>query len=223
MISFETMKEQIPFWDRLDEEEKQKLAESARRESFRKGERIDRASGQCRGMIRILSGRLRTYFLSEEGREITLFFLPPDEICVLSASCLMNTVSFEVFIEAVEDTELLLLPSAMLHGIMENNPEVELFLSRTANSRLSDAMQAMQRVLFLSAEARVALFLLEEAQLSGKEEISCTHEEIARFIGSAREVVSKTLKGFVAEGILKTGRGKIEILDGEKLKKKGLM
>ena len=49
------------------------------------------------------------------------------------------------------------------------------------------------------------------------------HEEIARFIGSAREVVSKTLKGFVAEGILKTGRGKIEILDGEKLKKKGLM
>ena len=135
----------------------------------------------------------------------------------------MNTVSFEVFIEAVEDTELLLLPSAMLHGIMENNPEVELFLSRTANSRLSDAMQAMQRVLFLSAEARVALFLLEEAQLSGKEEISCTHEEIARFIGSAREVVSKTLKGFVAEGILKTGRGKIEILDGEKLKKKGLM
>ena len=223
MISFETMKEQIPFWERLDEEEKQKLVESARRESFRKGERIDRASGQCRGMIRILSGRLRTYFLSEEGREITLFSLPPDEICVLSASCLMNTVSFEVFIEAVEDTELLLLPSAMLHGIMENNPEVELFLSRTANSRLSDAMQAMQRVLFLSAEARVALFLLEEAQLSGKEEISCTHEEIARFIGSAREVVSKTLKGFVAEGILKTGRGKIEILDGEKLKKKGLM
>lgn len=223
MISFETMKEQIPFWDRLDEEEKEKLAESARRESFRKGERIDRASGQCRGMIRILSGRLRTYFLSEEGREITLFSLLTDEICVLSASCLMNTVSFEVFIEAVEDTELLLLPSAMLHGIMENNPEVELFLSRTANSRLSDAMQAMQRVLFLSAEARVALFLLEEAQLSGKEEISCTHEEIARFIGSAREVVSKTLKGFVAEGILKTGRGKIEILDGEKLKKKGLM
>ena len=223
MISFETMKEQIPFWDRLDEEEKEKLAESARRESFRKGERIDRASGQCRGMIRILSGRLRTYFLSEEGREITLFSLLTDEICVLSASCLMNTVSFEVFIEAVEDTELLLLPSAMLHGIMENNPEVELFLSRTVNSRLSDAMQAMQRVLFLSAEARVALFLLEEAQLSGKEEISCTHEEIARFIGSAREVVSKTLKGFVAEGILKTGRGKIEILDGEKLKKKGLM
>lgn len=217
------MKEQIPFWDRLDEEEKEKLAESARRESFRKGERIDRASGQCRGMIRILSGRLRTYFLSEEGREITLFSLLTDEICVLSASCLMNTVSFEVFIEAVEDTELLLLPSAMLHGIMENNPEVELFLSRTVNSRLSDAMQAMQRVLFLSAEARVALFLLEEAQLSGKEEISCTHEEIARFIGSAREVVSKTLKGFVAEGILKTGRGKIEILDGEKLKKKGLM
>lgn len=168
MISFETMKEQIPFWDRLDEEEKEKLAESARRESFRKGERIDRASGQCRGMIRILSGRLRTYSLSEEGREITLFSLLTDEICVLSASCLMNTVSFEVFIEAVEDTELLLLPSAMLHGIMENNPEVELFLSRTANSRLSNAMQAMQRVLFLSAEARVALFFWRRRSSAGK-------------------------------------------------------
>lgn len=223
MYSFEKLKQTVPFWEDLTEEEKTRIKECVRKESFLKGERIDGASGQCRGMVRILSGRIRTYFLSEEGREITLFFLLPGEICVFSASCLMASVTFDVLIEAVEDTEILLFPSPVLHEIAEKNPAVRLFLNQTANSRLSDAMMTMQKVLFQSPEARIAGFLWEESRRSGRDKIFLTHDEIARFVGSAREVVSKVLKAFASEGLLKTGRGKIEITDEEKLKKKSLM
>lgn len=107
-------------------------------------------------------------------REVTLFRVNAEEVCVLSASCLMDTITFDVLIEATEETEVLVLPASTLN-------------------------QVMQQILFLKIDQRVAQFLWDEMVQKSSMTISITHDEIARYIGRAREVVTKVLKYMVKE------------------------
>lgn len=131
----------------------------------------------------------------------------------------MDSIVFEVIIEAVEDTEVLLIPSSVLMHIKEKNPWVDAFLYKKATERFSDVMWTMQQILFLGADKRVAIFLWDEMTRTKTATLLFTHEEIAKMIGSAREVVSKVLKYLAKEKIIAYGRGKIEILDKERLQK----
>ena len=212
------MKTKFPFWDKLSADEADIITKNSRLELFKKGEIINRSAEECKGLMRLNTGQIRVYFLSEDGREVTLFRLLEDDICALSASCLIDSIAFDVVIEAVEETEVLLIPSQVLHQVMEKNPYVELFLSKTANERFSDAMLTMQQMLFMGADQRVAAFLWDEFVKTKSTTICYTHDEIARLIGSAREVVSRILNVFKKEGIVVLSRGKVEIINKEKLK-----
>ena len=166
----------------------------------------------------VLNGQRRIYILSEEGREITLFRVNTEEVCVLSASCLMDAITFDVLIEATEDTEVLVLPAAILNQVLQQNLQVELYLYKSATEKFSDVMWTMQQILFLKIDQRVAKFLWDEMVQKNSMTLSITHDEIARYIGSAREVVTKVLKYMVKEGALELKRGTITVLDKEKLR-----
>lgn len=208
----------FPFWESLNQEEQALVAESIVSRKMQKGESMHRGCGECSGIVYVAKGQLRVYIVSEEGREVTLYRVHTGDLCVLSASCLMDAIVFDVLIEAVEETELVVLPSPVLNGIMEKNPLVELSLYRTATERFSDVMWTMQQILFMGADKRVAHFLWDEMAKTGETTIRLTHDEVARFIGSAREVVSKVLKYFAEEGAVALSRGKIEIIDKGKLR-----
>lgn len=208
----------FPFWKELLPQERAILEESLRVETYEKGDIINRTAEGCKGLLAVKSGQLRTYLLSEEGREVTLFRVFEGEVCVLSASCLMDAIVFDVLIEAMDATEVVVLPSAALHQIKEKNPQVEVYLYKTATEKFSDVMWTMQQILFLRIDQRVAAFLWDEMQQQGKDVIEMTHDEIARYIGSAREVVTKVLKYLAQEDIVELKRGKIKIIDKEKLK-----
>ncbi len=208
----------FPFWENLNQEEQALVAESIVSRKMQKGESMHRGCGECSGIVYVAKGQLRVYIVSEEGREVTLYRVHTGDLCVLSASCLMDAIVFDVLIEAVEETELIVLPSPVLNGIMEKNPLVELSLYRTATERFSDVMWTMQQILFMGADKRVAHFLWDEMAKTGETTIRLTHDEVARFIGSAREVVSKVLKYFAEEGAVALSRGKIEIIDKGKLR-----
>lgn len=208
----------FPFWENLNQEEQALVAESIVSRKMKKGESMHRGCGECSGIVYVAKGQLRVYIISEEGREVTLYRVHTGDLCVLSASCLMDAIVFDVLIEAVEETELVVLPSPVLNGIMEKNPLVELSLYRTATERFSDVMWTMQQILFMGADKRVAHFLWDEMAKTGETTIRLTHDEVARFIGSAREVVSKVLKYFAEEGAVALSRGKIEIIDKGKLR-----
>lgn len=208
-----------PFWDKLTPGEQDDVRQACYTENYEKGMLMHRAEENCKGLTSVLSGQLRTYMLSDEGREVTLYRIYDGEICVLSASCLMDSIVFPVMIEATESTEVLVLPSVCLRRIMKDNPYVEAYLYRTATEKFSEVMWTMQQILFHRIDQRVAHFLLEEMQHQKKADLAITHEEIARYIGSAREVVTKVLRYFAGEQIVELSRGKIRILDEEKLRK----
>lgn len=208
----------LPFWRELSAEEQTALRDSARLLHFRKSERIARAEEQCLGTLVVLKGQIRAYMVSDEGREITLYRLYERELCVMSASCLLEGISFDLMMDAVTDTEALLLPVQAMNPILRQNPRMERHLTRLVNERFSEVMWMMRQILFFSADRRVAVFLWDELAKGRTELLYYTHDEIARLIGSAREVVSRMLKYFAMEGIVELGRGSIRIVDREKLR-----
>lgn len=211
--------ETFPFWDQLSDSERDYLVQNSRIETYQKGDYISHTKEECKGPILVLSGRIRTYISSDEGREVTLYHLYKGDICALSASCLLNSIAFDVIIEAIEKTEVVVVPSAVFHSLQEKNPGLEIFLLRTANQRFSDVMWTMQQILFMGADKRVAIYLWDEYTKTGERTLMITHDELARYIGSAREVVTRVLKYFSEEKIVTLSRGKIEIMDLERLKK----
>ncbi|MEY8259356.1 Crp/Fnr family transcriptional regulator [Oscillospiraceae bacterium 50-60] len=208
-----------PFWERLSAEERAELLQSATLVSYRKGECVHRSDMGCTGAVLVLSGLLRVYIVSEEGREVTLFRIRQGEPCVLAASCLLDAIQFDLVIEAAEAAEAVVIPAGVLRPIMESNPYVGLYMYRQATERFSEVMWMMQQILFMGADRRVAIFLWEETAGKGQRALRMTQDEIARNIGSAREVVSRVLKYLAEEGAVSLGRGLVELRDPEKLRK----
>lgn len=208
----------FPFWQQLTEEEKEIIGAAVYTEKYNRGMLMHRTADSCKGLMSVLAGQLRTYILSEEGREVTLFRVQQEEVCVLSASCLMDSITFDVLIEAAEETEVLVLPAAVLNQIVQKNPYVELYLYKAATEKFSDVMWTMQQILFLKIDQRVAQFLWDEMIQKNSMTLTLTHDEIAKYIGSAREVVTKVLKYMSKESVVELKRGSVIVLDKEKLR-----
>ena len=156
--------------------------------------------------------------LSEEGKEITLYRLAPGEICMLSASCVLQSITFDVFIDAEEPSDCYMIGAAAFHMISEKVPAVKIFALETAVERFSDVMWIMQQIVFMSMDKRLAIFLLEETQANGTDSVNMTHETIARHLGTAREVVTRMLKHLAADGVIEVTRKGILIADKKKLR-----
>jgi CRP/FNR family transcriptional regulator len=208
----------LSFWDHLNPNQKTMLLENTMPVSYKRAENIHRGENDCVGVLLIKSGELRTYILSEDGRDITLYRLGSDEICILSASCILENITFDVHIDAEADCEVLLLKSSIFSQICNENIYAENFSYKSMIDRFSDVMWAMQQILFMSFDKRLTIFLLDEVARTGSNTINMTHEQIAKYIGSAREVVSRMLKYFENEGYVNLSRGKIEVIDKVQLK-----
>ena len=213
----ELFRENFPFWDKLTAAEQEVFCNSSQEISFGKGRNIHNGN-ECTGIILIKSGSLRLYILSDEGKEITLYRLFPGEMCMLSASCVLNNLTFDVFVDAEELSNCVVVGGCGYAALAERMPEAKIFALEVAMARFSDVMWVMQQILFMSMDKRLAIFLLDEASHDGTDTISLTHEQIAKYMGSAREVVSRMVKYFASEGLIKSSRGGIQILDKAKLR-----
>jgi len=208
----------LNFWDKLSAAEKDLFINNASKVTYEKGENLHSTDSECLGLLLIKSGELRIYILSEDGREVTLFRLSEGDSCVLSASCILNSITFDVLIDAECETEALLLNIGTFSRLTQENIYVENFAYKNTVDRFSDVMWAVEQILFMSFDKRLATFLLDEMAKTKSSEINLTHEQIAKYMGSAREVVSRMLKNFEQHGILKLSRGSIQITDKDKLK-----
>lgn len=205
------LEKSLPFWDKLSENETALLLSGTRPVHYAAGETVHSPHAQCLGVLLVKQGSLRTYLLSENGKEVTLFRLESGNTCVLSAACLLDSVTFEVFVEAEKESEALLLDAGMFAQLQAQNPHVENYALHTAVERFSDVMWAVEQILFMRFDQRLAAFLLDETAKTHSSRLVLTHEQIAKYIGSAREVVSRMLKYFEKEGMVALYRGGLEI------------
>ena len=140
-------------------------------------------------------------------------------MCMLSASCVLNNITFDVFVDAEENSECIIVGGCAYASLSERCNAAKIFALETALARFSDVMWVMQQILFMSLDKRLAIFLLDEVAKNGGDTVKLTHEQIAKYMGSAREVVSRMLKYFVTEGLISSSRSEgIKILDKKRLR-----
>lgn len=207
---------QLPFWQQLGPLQQQLLEENTKPMHYQAKELVASAD-DCLGTLFVQKGILRVYLLSEDGREATIYRLHPGEVCVLSASCLISSITFDVQIDAETSCEALLIPSRILSGLIQENLHVENYVYKLTAEHFSKVITAMERIFFMTLRQRISAFLIDESAQEKSEVLSLTQEQLARDIGSAREAVSRTLKQMASEGILNVTRGGIQILDKSRL------
>ena len=186
---------------------------------IQKGTVIHNGSMDCTGLLLVKSGQLRAYILSDEGREITLYRLFDRDICLFSASCMLRSVQFDITIEAEKDTSLWIVPPEVYREIMEESAPAANYTNELMAARFSEVMWRMEQVMWKSMDKRIAAFLLEEAAIEGTARLSLTHETIARHLGTHREVVTRMLRYFQEEGLVKLSRGAVELQDERELER----
>lgn len=211
-------KEIFPFWDRIPEADREYICQNSYAVTYPKGKNIHDGS-ECSGVIIVRSGSIRLYMMSDEGKEITLYRLHSGDMCMLSASCVLEAITFEVFLDVEEDSDCYVISGPAFAAVAKRNPDIKIFALETAVGRFSDVMWVMQQILFMSMDKRLAIFLSDESSRTGSDTIRLTHGQIALYMGSAREVVSRMLKYFANEGIVEVSRGGIRILDKKRLRK----
>ena len=209
--------EYLPIWDKLTPQQQQKISEVVEYRSVKKGTHIHDSSAECLGLVVVRSGQLRAYILSEDGREITISRLFEYDVSLLSASCVMPEMQFNVMIEAEKDTEFWSIPACLFKNLVDESLAVSNYSRNLLSSNFSELMWLMEQIMWKSFDKRLAAFLLEESQLEDSRTLKITHEKIANHMGTAREVVTRMLRYFQSEDMVKLTRGTIEIVDRKKL------
>lgn len=209
----------LPVFAKLTKSQQDALTSAAFIRKFRKSEILHNGSQDCTGLILVLSGQIRAFTISDDGREITMYRLFERDICLFSAACMMNSIQFDITITAEKDAEVLVIPSEAYKSVMEVSAPLANYTNEVMASRFSDVMWLIDQVMWKSFDIRLAGFLLNEANIEGSSTLKITHETIGNHLGSPREVVTRMLKYFVNERLISLSRGTIEIIDRSGLEK----
>lgn len=208
----------FPVWDKLTGEERETLLRSAVLRSAPKGTLLRSGGGDCIGLLVVRSGLLRAFMLSGEGKEVTLYRLFERDVCLFSASCIMQNVQFDVAIEAERDAEFWVIPTEVYKNLMDRSLPVANYTNQLMASHFSEVMWLVEQIMWKSFDKRLAEFLLQESVLDGSDTLRLTHDRIASHLGTAREVVTRMLRYFQSEGLVSLARGTVRITDRKRLR-----
>ncbi|MBQ2785724.1 MAG: Crp/Fnr family transcriptional regulator [Oscillospiraceae bacterium] len=211
--------EYFPIWNKLNADQQNRILSVTDFQKVKSGTVLHDGSPDCLGMLVVRSGQLRAYMLSEEGREITICRFFEMDICLFSASCVMPNMQFDILIEAEKDTEFWVVPACLFQNLMDESIVIANYARNLITSHFSELMWLMEQIMWKSFDKRLAAFLLEETALEETNSLKITHEKIANHMGTAREVVTRMLRYFQGEGMVKLTRGSVDIVDASKLRK----
>ena len=207
----------FPIWNKLTADQQARLRSVTDLQRIKAGTVVHDGSPQCKGMLLIKSGQLRAYLLSDEGREITICRFFEMDICLFSASCVMPNMMFDVFIEAEKDTELWVIPACLYQNLMEESLPMASYSRDLITNHFSEVMWLMEQIMWRSFDKRLAGFLVEESRIEETDCLKITHEKIAAHLGTAREVVTRMLRYFQSDGMVKLTRGTVELTNRKAL------
>lgn len=213
------LEELYPVWQELTPRQQTLLKENTVKRRARRGERLHTGGEGCEGLYVVTEGVLRVSTLSEAGgREITLYRLYERDICLFTASCILSGLQFETQVQAQTDAEVLVVSAPVYKALMRESLPVSAYTNQLMASRFSEVMARLQQILHGKLDARLASVLLEEAQVQQTEALALTHEQLAEYIGSAREAVTRMLHAFQRQGLVRLSRGGVQLTDPDGLR-----
>lgn len=182
-----------------------------------KGTVVFREGDVCEHVAFIVSGVIRVAKIGENGKEVNLYRVCRGESCVLTVSSVLSHSPFPATAIVEEDAEAMIVPKDTFATMMTTNTQLQTFVYDMMMNRFMAMMQMIEHIVFEKMDKRLIEFLLERGEKNKANVIEMTHEHIAMELGTAREVVSRILKQLEREGYVQLARGKIKIVDKEKL------
>ena len=207
----------FPIWDKLTAEQQNRILSVTDLHCIQKGTVVHDGSPDCLGMLLVRNGQLRAYLLNEEGREVTICRFFEMDICLFTAACVMPNMQFDIFIEAEKDCEVWVIPACLYKNLMDESLVIANYARDLITNHFSELMWLMEQIMWKSFDKRLAKFLLEESAVEDTDSLKITHEKIANHMGTAREVVTRMLRYFQSEGMVKLNRGTVDITDRKRL------
>lgn len=168
----------------------------------------------CQGFPMLLSGSIRVIKSAPSGRELQLYRVSPGESCILTSSCLLGHTRYQARGIAEQPLEMVLLPAPSFHTLLGMHASFRDYVFHLFSDRLTDLMQLVSAVAFQKLDQRLAALLIAKPS-----PLHITHQALADELGSAREMVSRLLKGFAEQGWVKLAREQIEVTDAAALKR----
>jgi CRP/FNR family transcriptional regulator len=214
----EFLEENLPFWNELGEDTKNLILGGSRSITYKKDNLIYSGSGDL-GVVVLRRGRAYAYTVTAEGREFVLLRLFSGDFCLFGFSHAMVNIGFPIYIYAETEAEVMVIDSSVCAEVCKASQGAETFLRQLMAKHFSDVVINMQNMLLVSAEKRIAAYICAESDRTGNAKVRATHEQIAKCVGTAREVVSRTLGRLATDGAVELGRGVVIIRDKVKLQK----
>jgi len=213
----EQLQSQYPELGKLLNPEESNVFKSAKQVRIPIGKRLFRESEHCKSFMWLLDGSVRVFKNSSGGREITLYRVDPGELCVLSLQSLLSGEGFQA--EAVAETELfgLSLSQPDFDKALEDSSVFRRYILKFLSQRISDVVQLVSEVTFQRLELRLSCILGQLFERSGNQPLSITHAQLARELGTTREVISRILKELEYQDCIVLSRGEISLVSRESL------
>ena len=168
------------------------------------------------GAYLVTAGNLRVYTIDQKGSETTLYAVAPGESCLLALNCVFSELRYPAWVSVdIAPTRLITIPSVAFRKLYSQEHTIRDFTFKVLSGRIFDLMSTLEESMTLTVDQRLASFLLRKANHQG--EVSMNHQEIASHLGTAREVISRLLKQFEKQGLLKLARGSLQIISVQTL------
>ena len=210
----ERVAQRVPALAGADEELREQLFGAARLVHLDRDRFVFRAGDLCGAFLILLDGDIRVQITAANGRELTLYRIGPGGSCILTTSCLLSSEHYPAEAIAESDIEAVAIGAASFQAALEHSEAFRRYVFDGFSSRLTNVIRRIEQTVFTSIDARLAAALL---RLDEESNPRVTHQEIAVELGTAREVVSRHLKRFEAEGWVSLGRGSIAVTDRDRL------
>ena len=211
----------LPVLSRADPQLVREFTQAAFFASIPAGRDIFVEGDDIEAIALLISGVVRVYKIGETGREITLYRFGLGESCILTANAILSRQTFPAIATVEEEAEAVMIPAATFRGWVDKYALWRGFVFDLLSQRLASVLLIVDEVTFRRMDARLAAFLLARSRVENPIEI--THQEIAAELGSSREVISRILEDFAAQGLIRTGRGTLQILETEELESRAVM
>ena len=179
---------------------------------FQTGEVIMRTGQYIKSTVIVISGRIKIYRENDEGGEFLVYYIGPGEACAVSMICAIQTRASEIMAQAVEETEVIMLPIQLMDEFMSKFKSWTQFVIQTYRSRFDELLTVIDHIAFRNMDERLEFYLKRFAGKTGKKLLDLTHQQIADDLNSSREVISRLLKKMEQIGKLKLHRNAIELL-----------
>jgi len=206
----------FPFLANLAEASQRRLDESARILHEKKGRELLARGDFVGGAYLVMTGELDVYIIDRVGREASMYRVRAGESCLFAINALFANVPYPAWVRVTSSTaSILMIPAAVLKELHHQEKAVRDWVFGVQSQRIFDLVTTLEELQTLPVEARLRSYLLRSA--NAEHQIKETHEAIARYLGTAREVVTRNLQTFSSAGLVALTRGCVKILDAKRL------